>query len=97
MNVAERLKQVRELNGYTQREVAQAIGVPPVTYQAYERKRAETPLRVLIALSEFYGYFSIDTLLGRVAQVEYCEDLLNRYLKASPEKRQIINYILSLK
>lgn len=96
MNIGERLKIVRQLYRHSQAVVAGSIGINPKTYQAYERGRAETPISVLMALSDFYGYYSIDLLLGLTSQIEYCESLLRSYIKATPEKRKIVDYILSL-
>jgi transcriptional regulator with XRE-family HTH domain len=96
MNIGERLKLVRELYGHSQAKVAGAIGVKPVTYQAYERNRAETPLRVLLALSEFYGFHSIDLLLNLRTETEFRTGVMDSYLKASWEKRKIVDFVLSL-
>lgn len=96
MNIGERLKKLRYLHKYKQREVAEALKIDIKMYQAYEYEHARTPVEILIALSEFYGYYSIDHLLGRISQVEYCEMILNKYLLASPEKRKIVDFILHL-
>jgi transcriptional regulator with XRE-family HTH domain len=97
MNIGERIKEVRKMKGKTLRQAAQAAGVDTKMYQHYEAGRARTPVTVLIDLAEFYGYYSLDILLGRATQLDYCEGMLNKYLKSSPEKRKIIDYILSLK
>lgn len=97
MNIGERLKDLRNQYGYSQAKVAAGIGIKQVTYQSYERGRAEVPFRILIALSNFYGFYSIDVLLGRATHIEHSVELLNKYRQSSPEKRKIIDYILSLK
>lgn len=96
MKIGERLKIIRELYGHSQAKVANAIGIKPVTYQSYERDRAETPLRILIALSEFYGYYSIDLLLNLRTEIEVAQGLITQYRQATPEKRKIVDYILTL-
>ena len=95
MDIGKRLKYVREIHGYTQREVANMIGINPVTYQAYERNRAEPPIRVLISLTEMYRHFSIDLLLNLRSE-EIREEFIIKYRAATPEAKKIVDYILSL-
>lgn len=97
MNIGERLKKVRKGHGYTLAEVSGSIGIGSKIYSAYECGRARTPVNVLIALSNFYRYNSLDLLLGnpRVPGRQESE-LEQAYRKAGPEKRKIIDFILSL-
>jgi transcriptional regulator with XRE-family HTH domain len=98
MNIGERLKEVRKSLGYKLREVGAAAGVDPKMYQHYEAGRCRVPVEVLLSLSEFYGYNSIDKLLGLiVGPAQTQSKLVGDYMTLSPEKRKIVDYILSLK
>lgn len=61
--LGERLKELREEKGYTQREFAAKMGINGVTYLHYEKNQREPPLSLLAAFAEFYGV-SVDYLLG---------------------------------
>lgn len=58
-----RLKECRTARGYTQQEVADAIGVSRVCYTRYETGAREIPLDVLVRLARFYDC-TTDELLG---------------------------------
>lgn len=97
MDIGQRLKEVRQTFGHTQAVIAEAVGISPKLYHAYERNRARTPIEVLISLSEFYGYYSIDMLLGIKKEFKQEKStVLTKYHGISAEKRKIIDYILSL-
>ena len=59
-----RLKELRKLNGLTQREVAQAIGVSPQSYGYYENWINKPDPDTLIKLADFFGC-TVDYLIGR--------------------------------
>lgn len=59
----DRLKTLRELKGYTQQEIADAIGIPRATYCSYERNQREPTAVVTKRIANFLGV-SLDTLLG---------------------------------
>lgn len=58
-----RLKQAREETGYTQREIAQIIGISKSTIASYEMGRTEPKIEILGKLADFYGV-SADWLIG---------------------------------
>lgn len=62
MKTAIQLKNYRKIHNLTQEAVARKIGIPKTTYASYEQGKAETPLYILIELSEFYNV-SIDDLV----------------------------------
>ena len=59
----DRLKNLRKLKGYTQQEVADAVGIPRITYCSYERNQREPTAMVLKRIANFLGV-SLDYLLG---------------------------------
>ena len=59
-----RLKQIREENNLTQKQVAEGSGIPLRTYQRYENGEREPSISTLIALADYFKV-STDYLLGR--------------------------------
>lgn len=58
-----RLKKAREETGYTQRDIAQIIGISKSTIASYETGRTEPKIETLGKLADFYGV-STDWLIG---------------------------------
>lgn len=61
--LGERLKEQREELGLTQRELAERLGINPVTYLHYEKGQREPPLALLADMACFFGV-TVDYLLG---------------------------------
>lgn len=61
--LGERLKELREDRGYTQKQLSDKLGLNSVTYLHYEKEQREPPLSLLAEISVFYGV-SVDYLLG---------------------------------
>ena len=59
----ERIRSLREDSDLTQAEIGRQIKVPQRTYAYYESGERMIPLRVLVALGQFY-HVSVDYLLG---------------------------------
>jgi transcriptional regulator with XRE-family HTH domain len=57
------MRDLREDNDKTQKEVADAIGTSQTMYARYERGANELPIRHLVSLCKFYGV-SADYILG---------------------------------
>ncbi len=62
-NLGQRLKELRKENAYTQKQVAEKLGIKEVTYLHYEKEQREPPLSLLADIAKFYGV-SVDYLLG---------------------------------
>ena len=60
----ENIRNLRIDNGYTQKQIAEHLGISQNTYSQYETGVISLTAEVLIKLSEFYGV-SIDYLLDR--------------------------------
>ena len=58
-----RLKELREENNLTQKELAEKLGINAVTYLHYEKEQRQPSLELIADISVFYGV-SVDYLLG---------------------------------
>lgn len=56
--------ELRKLNRFTQREVAQRLGISQPSYIRYESGSAEPTLENLVKIADLYDV-SVDFLLGR--------------------------------
>jgi len=61
--LGERLKELREDRGYTQKQLSEKLGINSVTYLHYEKEQREPPLSLLADMAVFFGV-SVDYLLG---------------------------------
>jgi len=58
-----RIKDLREDNDITQKEIAEFLHVKQNTYSQYENGKRQLPIDILIALAKFYNT-STDYILG---------------------------------
>ena len=61
--LGKKLKELREDNGLTQKQLAEILGINSVTYLHYEKEQREPPLALLADIARFYKV-SVDYLLG---------------------------------
>lgn len=64
MKFAENLKQLREVNGKDQKEIAETLDVSPKTVSHWETGYTEPSISQLIQLADFFE-ISLDELVGR--------------------------------
>ena len=64
MDFQTRLTNIRRSKGFTQKQVADGIGISEVGLQNYENGRRKPAFDVLVALADFYDV-SLDYLVGR--------------------------------
>lgn len=62
-NLGQRLKELRIENGYTQKQIAEKLGINSVTYLHYEKEQREPPLSLLADIARLYGV-TVDYILG---------------------------------
>ena len=65
----ENIRNLRIDNGYTQKQIAQQLGLSQNTYSQYEVGVLNYPVDALMILADFYGV-SVDYLLGRTNRKE---------------------------
>ena len=58
-----RLKELRETNGKTQKEIAEILNIQQNTYSQYETGQRQISLEFLVELAKFYKV-SVDYILG---------------------------------
>ena len=63
-DLAARFKKIRIEMGFTQKQVAEGIGVTEQAYQRYEYGRVIPSALILIALADYFDV-SLDYLVGR--------------------------------
>lgn len=64
-----RLKELRQENDYTQREIAEILRCSISTYSKYERGEHRPTVKVLVKLADFYKV-SFDYIIGRKEEKE---------------------------
>lgn len=64
-----RIRELREQHGYTQRQLAEKLGMLQPQYFRYEQGTRDVPSELLIRLADIYGV-SIDYLLGQTDNPE---------------------------
>ena len=67
-----RLRDLREDNDLSQKELAKIIGMSQTGYSKYETGENDIPTGILIALARFYNV-SIDYLLGETNEKQRCK------------------------
>ena len=68
----ERIRNLREDNDKTQKEISSILSCSQRVYSNYERGELDIPTEVLIKLSEYYDV-SIDYILGCTDKKERCK------------------------
>ncbi len=63
MDYIDKLRKLRETNGYNQADIAEVLETTQQHYSSYERKTHEMPVRHLVTLCKLYKV-SADWLLG---------------------------------
>ena len=103
MELKDTLKQIREKNGLTKRELCEKTGISERAYLTYEFGEREPKISVIQKLADFYGV-TTDYLLGREPapnpfadlnlSKESEEDVINKYMSLPPEIRACLMDVL---
>lgn len=65
--VFENIRNLREDNDKTQKELANYLNITQTNYSKYELGKVNIPIKVFIKLADYYDV-SVDYLLGRTTQ-----------------------------
>lgn len=79
----ENIKKLRKLNGMTQWELGEKLGISASAVGMYEQGRREPDSKTLLKLSEIFSVSVDEILNGKKTKdiVEYCDDFLNTFSK----------------
>ena len=79
----ENIKKLRKLNGMTQWELGEKLGISASAVGMYEQGRREPDSKTLLKLSEIFSVSVDEILNGKKTQdiVEYCDDFLSTFSK----------------
>ncbi|MDE6708778.1 MAG: helix-turn-helix domain-containing protein [Oscillospiraceae bacterium] len=91
MGYYQRLKDLKEDAGLTQKQVAELIGVSMNHYGKYERGETDIPLEKAIILAEYYGV-SLDYLAG-LTKTKTSDD---EYVLLNLKKADIYNLVVCM-
>ncbi|HIV02192.1 MAG TPA: cupin domain-containing protein [Candidatus Aphodoplasma excrementigallinarum] len=73
MQVASRIKELREISGYSRHAVAKLVGVDYETYKGYEENGTDIPISVLYKLANEFGVDFTEILTGKSPKLDtYC-------------------------
>ena len=70
--IAQRVKELREISDLTVAEVASKVELSPEEYEAYESGRVDMSIGLLIKLSELYGVDTTTLLTGQAPRLSVC-------------------------
>ena len=71
--IADRLKEIREISDFTADEIAARLGINPARYVGYEESGENIPISVLYALANVYGVDITELLTGNSPRLNnYC-------------------------
>ena len=83
-----KLKEYRQKNNISQKDLSKKLGIPPTTLYSYEQGVCDPNVNTLIKLADFY-HVTIDELVGRPTS------LINK-LVLTDRERLLIDSILSM-
>ena len=67
--LAERIQALRDACGYTEEEVAEAIGIDVEAYKGYETNAANVPISVIYSLAKMYNVDFSEIMTGTSAKL----------------------------
>ena len=93
VELADRLRELRQERGWTQGRVAERLGVTPSVISAYENGIRQPSYEVLIKLARLYGVTS-DYLLGISGRRTPDSQHLVSLDRLSPNCRQLVSQLI---
>lgn len=73
LQIAERIRELREIFGLTEKEMAAEVNVDPAKYMEYESNGENIPISVLYHISQKFGVDMSDILTGEPARLSTLE------------------------
>ena len=95
MNLASKLKSLREMNKLTKAELSKKLNVPYSTYNNWEIDVHNPQIPDLCMLADYYN-ISVDSLIGHNAKISEAETqiLLQKYGELTENERRLINAMI---
>jgi len=73
LEMAARLRELREISGYSQEQMAKELGVALSLYEQYEASGSDIPISTLYHLAHLFGVSMAEILTGRAPRIDtYC-------------------------
>lgn len=95
--IANRIHTARIQKGLTQAEVAEKLQISAVAYGSYERAGRQISIDTLYQLADIFGR-KVTWLLGIPDELNTDEtDLIKSYREATPERRIMAKFVLTVK
>lgn len=87
LRIGDKIKKMRDLNGYTQDDLAKKLGVSKSTIGMYEQNRRSPDLDILLRISETFNV-SVDYMLkdGRNQDSSADKKKLHKLIELIPEE-----------
>ena len=76
--IAESLTLLRNAHNYTQKQVAEFLGIHPVTYNGYEKAKNEPSAETIVRLSYLYHVPTDLILQTRTLNLDHSVDIMNQ-------------------
>ena len=71
--MAARIRELRDISGYTANEMAEKLGVLPELYEEYEAEGSDIPINILFSLANILGVDLNEILTGQPPRLDtYC-------------------------
>lgn len=74
--ISQRIKLLRKIKKYKQKDAAEILGISSSAYSLYETGKREMGLESIVKLAEYYGV-STDYILGRIETSERAKDAVS--------------------
>lgn len=94
MSFSEQLKEIRETNDYSRKDLAAAVNVSTAAISNYENGNREPDIKTLIRISEYLNV-SVDYLIGQTDVNVHPNDMKKIYYK-DISTGQLLNKLLNL-
>jgi len=73
LEMAARIRELREISGFSQEQMAKELGVTPALYQSYEDSGCDIPISTLYHIANLFGVSMAEILTGRAPRIDtYC-------------------------
>jgi len=73
LEMASRIRELREISGYSQAQMAQELGISPSLYERYEANGSDIPISTLYHIATLFGVSMSEILTGRAPRIDtYC-------------------------